>query len=81
MSLVNTLNDWDPLREVVVGTARGAVDAGFEPALSPYFQPGHDAAGETGARSVPLPLVDDAERQLDAFARRLERARHHGAAA
>ena len=71
MSLVNSWNEWDPLREVVVGTARGAVDAGFEPALSPYFQSGHEA-GETAARPVPLPLVDDAERQLDAFARRLE---------
>jgi glycine amidinotransferase len=71
MSLVNSWNEWDPLREVVVGSARGAVDAGFEPALSPYFQPGHQA-GDTGGRPVPAPLVDEAEQQLDFFARRLE---------
>jgi glycine amidinotransferase len=68
---VNSWNEWDPLQEVVVGTARGAVDAGYEPALSPYFSSGH-AGGDSGAHPVPLPLVDDAERQLDAFARRLE---------
>ena len=71
MSIVNSWNEWDPLREVVVGTARGAADIGFEPALSPYFPPG-STGSESGGRPVPREVVDDAERQLDFFARLLE---------
>jgi hypothetical protein len=39
MTVVNSWNEWDPLREVIVGSARGAADIGYEPALSPYFPP------------------------------------------
>ncbi len=66
MSLVNSWNEWDPLQEVIVGTAQGAADIGYEPALSPY------AAFDTRAHSIPQTLIDDAERQLDHFARLLE---------
>ena len=34
-SAVCSWNEWDPLREVIVGTARGAADIGYEPAPSP----------------------------------------------
>jgi len=71
MSLVNSWNEWDPLQEVVVGTARGAADIAYEPALSPYFPSGHRDC-IPGGHPVPQELVDDAERQLDAFARLLE---------
>ncbi|MDQ3821453.1 MAG: amidinotransferase [Acidobacteriota bacterium] len=67
MNIVNSWNEWDPLQEVVVGSARGAADIGFEPALSPYFPPNSKARAFRGA-PVPESVIDDAERQLDHFA-------------
>jgi glycine amidinotransferase len=72
MTIVNSWNEWDPLREVIVGTARGAADIGYEPALVPYFAPG-DAGRSFRGQAVPATLVDEAERQLDHFAALLER--------
>ena len=72
MSVVNSWNEWDPLREVIVGTARGAADIGYEPALLPYFQPA-DAGRSFGGQPVPAGLVDEAERQLDHFVTLLDR--------
>ncbi len=72
MNIVNSWNEWDPLREVIVGSARGAADMGFEPALSPYFpleSPGRSFRGQP----VHPAVVEDAERQLDHFANLLER--------
>ncbi len=60
-------NEWDPLREAIVGTARGAADIGYEPALAPYFRAGDPTRAARGA-PVLRQLVDEAERQLDAFA-------------
>ena len=67
VSAVCSWNEWDPLREVIVGTARGAADIGYEPALSPYF------AGNVGGRAfrgapVDERVVGEAEAQLDEFA-------------
>ena len=70
-SLVSSWNEWDPLEEVIVGSARGSVEMGYEPALAPYFSPGA-GQGHGGAR-IPDSVVDDAERQLDGFAARLQR--------
>lgn len=72
MSVVSSWNEWDPLREVIVGSARGAADVGFEPALSPYIPPG---TREHGFRIQPVhpEVVDAAERQLDHFADLLSR--------
>ena len=63
-SRIGSWNEWDPLREVIVGTARGACDIGYEPALSPY------GAADVFRLGSPVraELIDDAERQLDAFA-------------
>jgi len=72
MGIVNSLNEWDPLEEVIVGSARGAVDMGYEPALAPYFRPGDPLRESRGQRLHPS-LIDDAERQLDNFANILER--------
>jgi len=72
VNIVNSWNEWDPLQEVVVGSARGAADMGFEPALSPYFasdSPGRRVRGQP----VHPAVVDDAERQLDSFAELLDR--------
>lgn len=72
MNIVNSWNEWDPLREVIVGTARGAADIGYEPALSVYFPPGSAAREFRGAAIHPA-VVEDAERQLDHFAETLSR--------
>lgn len=72
MSVVNSWNEWDPLQEVIVGSARGAWDIGFEPALGPYFSPGSKER-EFRGRPVHPVVVDDAERQLDHFAELLDR--------
>src|SRR5262249_50742196 len=73
MTVVNSWNEWDPLREVIVGTARGAAaDIGFGPALAPYFPPG-DAGRSFRGQGLPAGFVDEAERQLDHFAALLER--------
>lgn len=72
MNIVNSWNEWDPLQEAVVGSARGVADIGFEPALSPYFplgSPGREFRG----RPVHLDVVNDAERQLDCFVDLLDR--------
>lgn len=65
-------NEWDPLREVIVGTARGAADIAYEPALSAYLPAGSPGRSLRGG-AIPQPLIDAAERQLDAFAELLSR--------
>jgi glycine amidinotransferase len=59
--VVSSYNEWDPLEEVIVGTARGAVRP--TAALS---RPG------TQSERVPVEDIDRAERQLDGFAALLE---------
>lgn len=67
MAVVNSWNEWDPLCEVIVGTARGAAEIGFEPALSPYL-PENGVARDLCGYQIPQAVVDEAERQLDDFA-------------
>jgi glycine amidinotransferase len=71
---VNSWNEWDPLREVIVGSVRGAADMGFEPAFSPYLAKDDPARNFRGA-PVPQEAADEAERQIDAFAELLQRQR------
>jgi glycine amidinotransferase len=71
-AVVNSWNEWDPLKEVIVGSVRGAADIGYEPALSPYFPP-TDAGRSFRGRPVHAGLVDEAERQLDHFVALLDR--------
>jgi len=70
MGPVNSWNEWDPLQEVIVGSAQGAADIAYEPALAPYFPAGSSSTG--GSTAIPQVLIDEAERQLDAFARLME---------
>ncbi len=72
MNIVNSWNEWDPLKEVIVGSARGACDMGFEPALSPYFATDDPARAFCG-QPIHSTVIDDAERQLDCFAELLQR--------
>ncbi len=70
--VVSSWNEWDPLEEVIVGTARGAAEIAYEPALAPYYPGG--ASGRDSAGGTILPqLIDEAERQLDGFADLLAR--------
>jgi glycine amidinotransferase len=66
-SPVSSWNEWDPLEEAIVGTARGAAEIGFEPGLAAYFPPGSAHRAFRG-RPVEPALVDEAERQLDGLA-------------
>jgi glycine amidinotransferase len=59
--VVCSYNEWDPLEEIIVGTARGAV----RPAAAPS-RPG------TRSDRHPPEAIDAAERQLDGFAALLE---------
>lgn len=70
--VVNSWNEWDPLEEVIVGSALGAAEVAYEPALSPYFTPANQKA-QSGALQMPQELIDAAERQLDSFAELLGR--------
>jgi glycine amidinotransferase len=72
LDVVNSWNEWDPLREVIVGSARGAADMGFEPALAAYFAK-DDPARSFRGQPVHSAVIDDAERQLDHFAELLQR--------
>jgi glycine amidinotransferase len=71
MGAVNSWNEWDPLEEVIVGSAKGAVDMGYEPALEPFL-PRQSAERSFPGAAIPSVVIDDAERQLDAFAAMLE---------
>lgn len=66
-SVVNSWNEWDPLREVIVGNALGAADLGFEPAFAPYHPAGAPSRAASGAAVHPAVLAA-AQRQLDDFA-------------
>lgn len=65
--VVSSWNEWDPLQEVIVGSARGTVEAGYEPAFSPYSKPGSPERTSRGG-PVAAELIEEAERQLDQFA-------------
>lgn len=67
MNVVNSWNEWDPLEEVIVGSAHGTFDIAYEPALSPYFPRESGARTFAGGPVHPV-VIDDAERQLDGLA-------------
>ena len=71
--VVNSWNEWDPLLEVIVGSARGAADADYEPALSPYYPSGPGPHEQMRGGAAHATVVDEAERQLDGFAEVLSR--------
>jgi glycine amidinotransferase len=70
-TVVNSFNGWDPLEEVIVGTAFGATTIGWEPGFAAYLDDRQDL---TKAPVAPRPAaeIDAAEAQLDNLARTLE---------
>jgi glycine amidinotransferase len=72
VSALSSHNEWDPLEEVLVGHALGAVDPAYEPARAPYHPPGSPERDHRGA-PFPAEAVERAQRQLDGLADRLEK--------
>lgn len=72
--VVSSYNEWDPLEEVVVGTADGAHVPAWDPmiaATTPEDQCGFFQ--QRGGRPFPPEVVDAAKRELDGLAERLHR--------
>lgn len=70
--VVWSCDEWSPLQEVIVGTARGAVRSPFEPAFAPFAPPGSAARDWRGEPAL-AGEIDRAERQLDGLVERLQR--------
>ncbi len=64
---VNSWNEWDPLRHVIVGRADGCHIPPPEPALDAKVPEDSDMRGQWGPR--PQDTVDKANEQLDNFAK------------
>ena len=69
-TIVNSWNEWDPLKHVIVGRADGTCIPAPEPALDAKVPEDSDMRGQFGPR--PQDTVDLANEKLDAFARQLE---------
>ena len=69
-TVVNSWNEWDPLKHVIVGRADGCCIPPSEPASDPKIPIDSDMRGVHGPRSVET--VAKANLQLDAFAKLLE---------
>ncbi|MCY4231980.1 MAG: serine/threonine protein kinase, partial [Alphaproteobacteria bacterium] len=69
-TVVNSWNEWDPLRHVIIGRADGCCIPPPEPASEPKIPLDSDMRGVHGPRSQET--VDRANEQLDAFASLLE---------
>jgi len=69
-TVVNSWNEWDPLRHVIVGVADGSCIAPSEPALDAKVPEDSDMRGQWGPR--PQETVDRANAQLDGFVKILE---------
>lgn len=69
-TIVNSWNEWDPLRHVIVGVADGCCIPPPEPALDAKVPEDSDMRGQWGPR--PQDTVDKANEQLDGFAKILE---------
>ena len=67
---VMSYTEWDPLEEIIVGTARGSMKPAYEPASAAYHPPG--PARDFHATRYQAEEIDAAERQLDSFVAMLE---------
>ena len=69
-TVVNSWNEWDPLKHVIVGVADGCCIPPPEPALDAKVPEDSDMRGQWGPR--PEETVIRANEQLDGFAKILE---------
>ena len=70
MTIVNSWNEWDPLRHVIVGTVENANVPPMEPALEPKISKDSGMVGSNGPRSQES--IGKANIQLDNFIKILE---------
>jgi glycine amidinotransferase len=70
ITIVNSWNEWDPLKRVIVGRPDGTVISAPEPAQELGFPDAGVAIGEYGP--LPADLTAQAIEQMDAFVRLLE---------
>ena len=71
-TIVNSWNEWDPLRHVIVGRADDCHIPAEEPALDAKVPEDSDMRGQWGRR--PQETIDRANELLDNFASQLENA-------
>ena len=69
-SVVNSWNEWDQLKHVIVGTADKANIPPMEPALEPKISEDSGMKGSHGARSTES--IEKANLQLNNFVKILE---------
>ena len=70
MTIVNSWNEWDPLRHVIVGTVENSNVPPMEPALEPKISKDSGMVGSHGPRSKES--IDKANIQLDNFIKILQ---------
>ena len=70
MTIVNSWNEWDPLKHVIVGTVENSNVPPMEPALEPKISKDSGMVGSNGPRSKES--IDKANIQLDNFIKILE---------
>ena len=70
-TIVNSWNEWDPLKHVIVGKADGCCIPAPEPALDAKVPEDSDMKGQHGPRTKDT--VDKANELLDNFASLLEK--------
>ena len=70
MTIVNSWNEWDPLKHIIVGRADNCCIPPAEPATDPKIPENSDMKGKHGPRSQES--VDKANIQLDGLAKILE---------
>ena len=69
-TIVNSWNEWDPLKHVIVGRADGTVVQAPEPAIERDWPDHGFPLGTYGL--LPKEMEDKANKQLDNFAKLLE---------
>ena len=70
-TVVNSWNEWDPLKHVIVGKADGTCIPAPEPALDAKVPEDSDMRGQFGPRTKNT--VDKAKELLDNFSNNLEK--------
>jgi glycine amidinotransferase len=69
-TIVNSWNEWDPLKHVIVGCPDGTMISAPEPAQILDFPDAGVAAGEWGP--LPADLTEQAKEQMDTFAKMMK---------
>ncbi|MEK2495105.1 inosamine-phosphate amidinotransferase 1 [Kitasatospora purpeofusca] len=74
MPRVWSTNDWDPLEEIILGTARGLTPPPVDVSLRHFFEPPADAHREKVRADRLLRVVEETEEDLHDLAELLDRA-------